>query len=116
MTRKTSSKKYGHSAKKYAILFIERIVSEDKIMHTTVHARKRMSQRGISREIVELVLEYGEIQQDKVILGRKDAQRWLAKLQRDMKVIKKILDKGGVVVVADSESVITTYNYKQPRR
>jgi hypothetical protein len=74
-----------------------------------------MSQRGIKREMLDLVLEHGEIQQDKRILSRKDAQRLIAKMQRDMKVIKKILDKGGVVVVADSESVITTYNYKQPR-
>ena len=65
--------------------------------------------------MLDLVLEHGEIQQDKRILSRKDAQRLIAKMQRDMKVIKKILDKGGVVVVADSESVITTYNYKQPR-
>lgn len=81
-------------------------------MQTTFHARQRMSQRGITREMIDLVLEYGQVSQDKAVLGRKDAQALLLRLQQQMRVLKKVLDKGGVVVVADNDRVITTYNYE----
>jgi hypothetical protein len=51
--------------------------------------------------------------QDKYVLGRKEALRLLEELQRSERLLKKILDKGGVVVVADGGALITTYNYKQ---
>ena len=82
-------------------------------MQSTVHVGTRMNERGISLAMVNLVLEYGEIQQDKAILGRKAAERLLAKMQHEMKQLKKIVDKGGVVVVSANDTIITTYNYKQ---
>lgn len=82
-------------------------------MEITLHALQRMSQRGVSRDMVELVLEYGRITHDKATLGRKDAQELLVRMQRQMRVLKKILDKGGVVVVAENDKLITTYNYKK---
>jgi hypothetical protein len=81
-------------------------------MHTTQHVMQRMGQRGISRDMIDLVLEYGEIDQDKRVLGRKHAQRLLKILERQIRVTKKILDKGGVVVVDSGTALITTYNYK----
>jgi hypothetical protein len=81
-------------------------------MHTTQHAMQRMGQRGVSRDMINLVLEYGEREQDKLILGRKQAQRLLEERQKEMKVLKKILDKGGLVVVAANDALITIYNYK----
>lgn len=80
-------------------------------MHTTQHIQQRMSQRGVSRDMVELVLAHGREEQDKYILGRKEASRRLAHLQRETQLLKKVLDKGGVVVVADGDALITTYNY-----
>lgn len=82
-------------------------------MHTTFHALQRMSQRGVTKEMIDLVLEYGEISHDKAFLRRKEASALLAKMQRQMKVLKKVLDKGGMVVVAENGSIITTYNYEQ---
>lgn len=82
-------------------------------MHDTLHAHQRMSQRGITKDMVALVLDYGKISHDKATIGRKDAQELLARMQREMRTLKKILDKGGLVVIADNESVITTYNYKR---
>jgi RNase P protein component len=76
---------------------------------TTVHAQQRMSQRGINREMVELVLNYGRIEQDRYIIGRKEAQTLLCSFQRMEKELKKVLDKGGVVVVAKDDALITTY-------
>lgn len=78
-------------------------------MDSTMHAQERMSQRGISKAMVEFVLEHGTPEQDKVILGRKDALTLLESLQDQQRILKKILDKGGVVVVA-TDRVITTYN------
>lgn len=83
-------------------------------MKSSFHALKRMNQRGINREMVELVLLYGKVKQDKTVLGRKEALQLLATLQRQVVIAKKIVDKGGVVVVTDTDNdvVITTYNYK----
>ena len=79
-------------------------------MRTTNHAIQRMSQRGISRAMVELVLEHGTPEQDKTTLGRKEALTRLASLRREEQLLKKVIDKGGVVVVSEGDSVITTYN------
>jgi Domain of unknown function (DUF4258) len=80
-------------------------------MHTTRHLRQRMSQRGVSREMVDLVLEHGIVDQDEYILGRRTALELLDDYQRRLKVLKKILDKGGVTVVSDAGNLITTYNF-----
>ncbi len=70
-----------------------------------------MSQRGMTNDMIDLVLQHGEPQPDcKVILKRKDAEQLLAKMKREMRVLKKILDKGGVVIVEDNNTLITTYN------
>ncbi|WP_250510325.1 DUF4258 domain-containing protein [Caballeronia sp. GACF4] len=82
-------------------------------MQQTQHIKQRMSQRGISRDMVELVLAHGIPEQDRYVLGRKEALRLLEDFQRSERLLKKILDKGGVVVVADGDALITTYNYKQ---
>lgn len=81
-------------------------------MRTTIHAQQRMSQRGINRSMVDLCLEHGKIDRNKVLLGRKDAEDLLAKMQDRMKVLKKIIDKGGITVISDNNTIITTYNYK----
>lgn len=77
-------------------------------MRKTVHFEKRMSQRGINKDVVQLVMEYGEQQGDKLILSRKAAER----LMHAARTLAKILDKGGLVVVAAGESQLTTYNYE----
>ncbi len=79
-------------------------------MQKTQHIQQRMSQRGVSRDMVELVLEHGAMDQDKYILGRREALNLLEVIQRRERVIKKILDKGGVTVVAEDGRLITTYN------
>lgn len=82
-------------------------------MQTTRHFQQRMSQRGVSRDMVDFVMDYGMSEQDKYVLGRKEALNLLEKIQRQQRLLKKILDKGGIVVVADENVLITTYNYKR---
>lgn len=77
-------------------------------MHKTKHIQQRMSQRGISQEMVDLVLNYGESEGDKVILNSKAS----ARLMRAARALAKILDKGGLVVVTSGDSQLTTYNYQ----
>ncbi len=79
-------------------------------MYTTHHAKERMGQRGINLDMIEYVLSHGTPEKDKVIIGKKDALRILESLQEEQRLLKKILDKGGVVVVAEGNDVITTYN------
>lgn len=77
-------------------------------MHKTKHIQQRMSQRGISQEMVDLVLNYGVSEGDKVILNRKAS----ARLMEAARVLAKILDKGGLVVVTSGDAQLTTYNYQ----
>lgn len=79
-------------------------------MTTTKHIGQRMSQRGISKDMVDLALTHGSHDGDKFILGKKQALERLEALQDEARVIKKILDKGGVVVVESGGLLITTYN------
>ena len=83
---------------------------KEVVMNSTVHAQERMSQRGISRAMVEYVMEHGTPECDRIIMGRKDALQLLDSLQEQQRILMKILDKGGVVVVANGDRVITTYN------
>ena len=84
-------------------------------MNATEHMKQRMAQRGINREMVNLVLDFGTPKHDKFILSRDEAQEQLRELQQAMRVLKKILDKGGVTVVTEGDALITTYNCNSRR-
>jgi len=80
-------------------------------MHETLHINQRVRQRGITNRMIELTLEYGIVQADKIKLGT----RRIKKLLRTHKELKsdllKILDKGGLIVVASGTSLITAYSW-----
>lgn len=79
-------------------------------MHKTRHFHRRMSQRGVGSDMIELALAYGTMEQDKYILGRKETLEQLEQNRQEARLLKKVLDKGGVVVVAEDGALITTYN------
>lgn len=79
-------------------------------MHTTHHCKARQSQRGIPLKLIDYVLTHGSLEKDKFVLGLKEAKQRLADLEREKRLLMKITDKGGVVVVAEGETLITTYN------
>ena len=85
-------------------------------MKFTKHARIRMGQRGIPCSMVEFVREYGQVQGDAVVLDRKGAKALLDELDLMRKQAIKVLDKGGVGIVEQGHSVITTYNVTGRRR
>ncbi|HHB94521.1 MAG TPA: hypothetical protein ENK88_05205 [Campylobacterales bacterium] len=95
----------------------------------TKHIKETMSQRGIHKELLDIVLIYGVVRKDKVILNKKRCQKILVKLDihdkkakklgnllhiqnlnKSRSTILKILDKGGVTLVIMGEFLITTYN------
>jgi hypothetical protein len=78
----------------------------------TKHAIKRMNQRGISKEMIDITIQYGKCIKDKIILNTKAIKRILTKVSKELKSkLLKILDKGGLtVVLSDDASVITVYN------
>lgn len=84
-------------------------------MQPTLHIQQRMSQRGVSRDMVDLVLTHGTPDQDKFVLGKKEAMRLLETLEHTRRLVMKVLDKGGVVVVAAGEALVTTYNCDRRR-
>ncbi|MBD2041490.1 DUF4258 domain-containing protein [Microcoleus sp. FACHB-672] len=50
-------------------------------MQITNHAAQRMNQRGITKEMLELVIQYGQSQDEKTTLSRDAAARLVAELQ-----------------------------------
>ena len=80
-------------------------------MYETLHINQRARQRGITNRMIELTMEYGIVQADKIKLGT----RRIKKLLRTHKHIKtdllKIMDKGGLVVVVSGAAMITAYNW-----
>lgn len=87
-------------------------------MHITRHADVRMNQRGIRRELVALTLQHGSQIGDRIILGRKEAGKRLEELKRETKALEQVLRKGGVTVVCDGATLITTYpgaNFREER-
>ena len=70
-----------------------------------------MSQRGVSRDMVSVVRQYGALDGNKVVLGRRAAGLAISELMAQLRTLKKIQDKGGLVIVEDGESLITAYNF-----
>lgn len=79
-------------------------------MNLTKHCQNRMSERGITLEMVDCALQHGVIQGDRYVVGRREARLRLSELDRERRALTKILGKGGVAVVIDSGALITTYN------
>ena len=79
-------------------------------MSKTKHLHKRMSQRGINARLVDVVSQYGVKQGDKHMLNRKQVDALLSGIDDLRKVLLKIRDKGGIVVIETDDCQITTYN------
>jgi hypothetical protein len=85
-------------------------------MQISQHAGQRMSQRGISRRLVDFTLRHGRIDGDKHVLDRDASRRLIDELNEELRLAKQILDKGGVTVVEGDATVITTYNLRSTFR
>lgn len=81
-------------------------------MKYTYHSNIRMNKRGISKEMVEFTLDYGTLDGDAYVTNKKLLHKVIHHLNKQLALAKKLIDKGGVVVVTDNGSVITTYDYE----
>lgn len=86
--------------------------------NTTKHSNKRMKQRGITKDMIDFTIFFGEIDGDKYFTKKKTIKDEISMidlqimhLQKLRKTALKILDKGGVTVVADNGKIISTYNF-----
>ena len=90
-------------------------------MSKTRHIHKRMSQRGIKQQLIELTLKFGKEAKckgaRKYFLTRKNAQQTLGCLDELRRSVLEALDKGGLVLVTSEGGVeITTYPLSSYRR
>lgn len=79
-------------------------------MAKTRHIHKRMSQRGITDRMLEVVSDFGMIQGDKRILDRKNIDALMNSMDCLRKDLLKLRDKGGLVIVEADDMYITAYN------
>ena len=82
----------------------------EKIMKKTNHFMKRMSQRGVTKAMIEYALEYGTIDGDKFVVNKKLILQHRQELQKKLAVTSKLLDKGVIVVITENDYLITTYH------
>jgi hypothetical protein len=79
-------------------------------MITTNHCYARMSQRGLSKKLIDLTLEFGKVSGDKLVFNKKTAQKIIAEMDLMRKELLRIVDKGGITVIIDNSTLITAYN------
>lgn len=79
-------------------------------MHISHHACQRMNQRGISRRLVEFVLRYGRIEGNRRVLDRNESRRVIEMLTEELRLAKRVMDKGGITVVDGGDTLVTVYN------
>lgn len=80
-------------------------------MYDTKHLQKRAQQRGITKDMINFTLDHGVIQGDRWFLNRKLLNEVIEIMEAQLRVAKKLRDKGGIVVVADGEALLTAYDY-----
>lgn len=76
----------------------------------TQHSMQRMSQRGITMELIDMVYKYGKPIGNKVELDKKTIQKFIDELDYLKKTLLKVQDKNGVCIVIRDDKLITTYS------
>lgn len=84
-------------------------------MAETHHIKIRMNQRGIRKNVVDLVQAYGRPVGDKIRLDVAEAQALLDDAREIQRLALQVIDKGGVVVVEVDGVAITVYNSRSQR-
>jgi len=79
-------------------------------MQISHHAEQRLSQRGISRRLVDFALRHGRIEGNKRVLDRNESRRIIDQLNEELRLAKRVMDKGGITIVDGGDTLITAYN------
>jgi hypothetical protein len=87
-------------------------------MNLTMHARKRMQQRSISREAVDYVLAYGRVSHDnhggRVIWLDKRCKARIGK-EEGRQVVRQLDKHLNAYVVTDSDGAVVTVGHRYRR-
>jgi len=79
-------------------------------MHVTQHAHDRMTQRGLSRRLVDFTRRHGRVEGDRHVLDRNESRRLIDELEEELRLARRVHDRGGVAVVDSGDTLITAYN------
>lgn len=87
-------------------------------MSKTRHIQSRMSQRGINQGIIDLTVQFGVIENDKIVVSEKQLKALITRLDQVRSTAVKAIDKGGMVVVSSGldGTLITAYVLDSYRR
>lgn len=81
-------------------------------MVETLHISQRARQRGITKDMIDLTLEYGKRKGDKICLGTRRIGELLRTHNELKSRLLKIMDKGGLIVVFSGTVLITAYEWR----
>ena len=79
-------------------------------MAKTRHIQKRMSQRNIQQEMLDIVKKFGIENGDKTILNKKGLKSALTELKRLSIFMERMQNRGGLVLVEANDLEITVYD------
>lgn len=85
-------------------------------MAKTRHIQKRLSQRAIKEEMLEVIDKFGAQSGDKTILNRKACDAALTELECLKKNLLKARERGGFVLVNVDDALITAYGLDSYKR
>lgn len=85
-------------------------------MRFSRHARIRMGQRGIPGRMIELARKHGRIEGDQWVLDIREAKAALDQVMVERAALLKVIDKGGLVVIEEDDTVVTAYNITERLR
>lgn len=81
-------------------------------MYETLHLNQRTRQRGITKQMIDLTLEYGKLKGDKIRLGTRRINELLRTKVELKPELLKLMDKGGLIVVFSGAALITAYAWR----
>ena len=81
-------------------------------MHITHHAEQRLNQRGIPRRLVDFALRHGRVEGNKRVVDRNETRRIIERLMEELRLAKRVMDKGGIAIVDGGDTLITAYNLR----
>lgn len=81
----------------------------DRNLNLTLHLDRRMNQRAVTRMMLDLALQHGEILGDRCVLSRKAIEARMRDLEKEMSQLRDLHHKGGIVVVVEGDTILSTW-------
>lgn len=82
-------------------------------MNMTRHMSDRINQRAVTKHLVSVAMSFGDAVDDRIELSRQRASELADEFRANLRALERIVQKGGLVVIADGEFLITTYQARK---